>query len=440
MATIGKINFKLIATTGQFQKGMRRAGKQIGRFADRVKSSVRGMLNFRTAIATLAGSAGLGLLIKRTIDQVDLLSKTSTKLGVTAAALAKLQFAAKLTGVETRQLNMGLQRMIRRIAEAAKGTGEAKDALKQLGIDAVRVSLLSADEQFLAVARAMEKVQKQSERVRLSFKLFDSEGVSLVNTLAEGEAGLKKIFAEAGRFGTALDDISAAKIVMAKDAITRAQEAFAGLRIALTTSLAPVVVAMFNATAELGIKWQDVGRVATASMRAMVIAAGDVVSGVKRMGLALTKLAVGAKAIELGGKSLFILPDLFLGKRSRFAEAHAGLQGLLRGVRELEKELGASTTIGDQWGVAFDAAMRKAEEAANRVAERMKLNFGADGGILKGIKSAADSMRTGRIGFKTGKEIAFGGFNESRRLVAVQESALDVLKRIERKVGGAALA
>jgi hypothetical protein len=49
-------------------------------------------------------------------------------------ALQELRFAAKASGVEQQTLDMALQRFTRRAAEAAQGTGEAKDALAQMGI------------------------------------------------------------------------------------------------------------------------------------------------------------------------------------------------------------------------------------------------------------------------------------------------------------------
>ena len=49
-------------------------------------------------------------------------------------ALQELRFAAKASGIEQQTLDMALQRFTRRAAEAAQGTGEAKDALAQMGM------------------------------------------------------------------------------------------------------------------------------------------------------------------------------------------------------------------------------------------------------------------------------------------------------------------
>jgi hypothetical protein len=90
------------------------------------------------------------------------------KIGVGVEALQELRFAAKASGVEQQTLDMALQRFTRRAAEAAQGTGEAKDALAQMGI-ALRDQ-----------SGNLRRSEDPAERVPLAFKLFDSEGVALV--------------------------------------------------------------------------------------------------------------------------------------------------------------------------------------------------------------------------------------------------------------------
>jgi hypothetical protein len=67
----------------------------------------------------------------RSISAADAIGKTADKIGVGVEALQELRFAAKASGVEQQTLDMALQRFTRRAAEAAQGTGEAKDALAQ---------------------------------------------------------------------------------------------------------------------------------------------------------------------------------------------------------------------------------------------------------------------------------------------------------------------
>ena len=118
----------------------------------RVAGSV---LNMKTAIVGAIGAGGFGALIKSSINAGDELAKTADKLGVTTQALAGLRHAAELTGVSTGTMDMAMQRFTRRAAEAAKGTGEAKGALQELGLDAeslVRLPLSSSHQLTLVMS------------------------------------------------------------------------------------------------------------------------------------------------------------------------------------------------------------------------------------------------------------------------------------------------
>src|ERR671919_1863193 len=160
------------------------------------------------AIRLAVAGGGLGALIDRSISAADAIGKTADKIGVGVEALQELRFAAKASGVEQQTLDMALQRFTRRAAEAANGTGEAKDALAQMGI-ALRDQSgnLRRSEDLLAdVADAFARIEDPAERVRLAFKLFDSEGVALVNLLSDGSDALDEMRERARDLGIVLDE------------------------------------------------------------------------------------------------------------------------------------------------------------------------------------------------------------------------------------------
>ena len=217
---------------------------------DRTKAAFRGiavslgkvqkaLFSFKTAIAGVVGAAGLGLLIKSSLDSIDALGKTASKLGVTTQQLQKLRFAAEIAGVSTRTTDMAIQRFTRRLSEAAVDTGEAKDALKELGINAKELTKLPLEEQMLQLASAFEDVESSGDRVRLAFKLFDSEGVAFVNTLQNGRAELQGMFDEVDDLGLALSGRAVKGVEEANDAFTRLASVTRGVLDTLVASLAP---------------------------------------------------------------------------------------------------------------------------------------------------------------------------------------------------------
>lgn len=202
--------------------------------------------------AVIGAGVAIPLAMRKIAGSIDDLAKASSKLGIPVAQLQRLQFIAGQTGVETRTLNMALQRLTRRVSEAASGTGEAKDAIKELGLSAKALEKLNAAAQFKVIQDAMSKVENQADRVRLSFKLFDSEGVSLVNTLnltTKEFAALEKQSASMGE----LTAKQAKAVERMNDAWDKAKTAMGRLLQRVVARLAPMLEKVGLAVADVSI-------------------------------------------------------------------------------------------------------------------------------------------------------------------------------------------
>lgn len=244
MATIANLMVKL----GVDQKGLKRGfGKALKDGRKFVNNMVASLTKIGLALTASIGAV-TGLLlnsINRTAEGIDNLAKTSSKLGIAVDQLQKLQFQAALSGVNANTLNMALQRMTRRVSEAGKGLGEAKDALKELGLDAAALVKLSPDQQFRAIAKAMEKVKSQTDKVRLSFKLFDSEGVALVNTL---NSNLDQTSKEFDKLGISLSKQQATAVEAYTDSQTKLSAIWNGFKQQLTAVLAGPLTKLLEKT------------------------------------------------------------------------------------------------------------------------------------------------------------------------------------------------
>ncbi len=341
----------------------------------------------------------------------DELGKTATKLGLTAEALAGLQFAAQQSGVNVRTFNMGLQRMIRRVAEAAIGTGEAKDALKQLGIEVKSLSLKSADKQFLAIAAALSRVEGQSERVRLAFKLFDSEGVALVNLAQRGDETIVKLMRDTVRFGTALTKIDVSTLEMANDALGLIGERFKGLRLQIGAGLAPLIVVIGEAFSNM------LGDVSTLGLTlARVLKKGfDVLSPGFRA------LATSSKEMGINFDAAFFRIDEATGQAK------------------------ALNSVAHAWKVtAKDAAT--AWNPIVDVLERMQDRADDFKDVMADISTRTLSMANairGTGNLRTAGQLGVGGVGGSRstshKFLGLQQRVVTLLERIERKTGSRGL-
>ena len=197
----------------------------------------------KVGLAATGAVTALAALVKVNVDFMDKLGKTANKLGIEVEFLQAMRFAAEQTGVKVEALDMGLQRFIRRAAEAAKGTGEAKRAFEQLGIELKNDdgTLRDVRDVLFDVADGLENTKDSGERVRLAFKFFDSEGVSLVSTLKEGADGLRAFEQQAENLGIIISKQSIAKAEMFADSLNVLKKQFTALTANISAAFIPIL-------------------------------------------------------------------------------------------------------------------------------------------------------------------------------------------------------
>ncbi len=271
MATkqIAALVVDLVAESASYVAELKKAEKSTTDWGETVKKTTVRATKAMAAAAAAAATA-LAAMYTVTASAIDEQAKFADKIGITTESLYSLQHAGELTGVSTNTLNMGLQRMTRRVAEAAQGTGAAADALKELGLNAQALNQLSPDEQFKAIATAMEGVEDRADKLRIAFKLFDSEGTALLNTLDLGAAGLEDIAEEAERYGIALSRVDAVKVENANDAFYRTGLMTKGLTRQLTTELSPIIEGVSNEFLNAASAAGGMGEVATTAVDYLV--------------------------------------------------------------------------------------------------------------------------------------------------------------------------
>jgi hypothetical protein len=232
----------------------------------------RAAFSLQSGLLAVGGVAGMGYLIRQSMNVTDQLGKTASKIGITTQALGGLRHAADLTGVASNTLDMALQRMVRRVSEAAGGTGEAVKALQELNLDAAKLEELSPDQQFKAIADAMENVTGQADKVRLAMRLFDSEGVALVNTLKGGSAAIAEMEREAEMLGLRMNSQVVAGVESANDSISKLSKFISGVFHQAVAQLAPVIQTVTENIKEwMLIKIDEHGGVAGAATQIALI-------------------------------------------------------------------------------------------------------------------------------------------------------------------------
>ena len=340
------------------------AFKSVNQAAGRLASSAA---KIGLAFAT-AGAAAAAALTKMQMSNIDSLAKTADKIGVTTEALGGLRHAAELTGVGSDTLDMAMQRLTRRVSEAANGTGEAKNALIELGINASNLEKLPLDVQMEVIADAMGDVKSQSDKVRLAMKLFDSEGVSLVNTLASGSTGLQQMAKEADTLGITVSRVDAAKIEMANDAVTKSKGVFTGLGNQLATAFAPIIQGVSTDFHQAALDTAGFGNIGQDVADALVSGFGKFLDTVQMVEHGILSIKLAALKAQQAYEEL-LAPDQ---GRAEYFKQEMALQkqrneGLITFGEFTKKQMALQKKLNDGTLTSNDAVVVGAEETQQAI-------------------------------------------------------------------------
>lgn len=272
--TVKKINGVINRMSAPFDKINRKVNKLknnagLKKFNRQLKSSIRHAKNAGRAIGKMAKVAGAVAVIgggailglgKAYADAGDDIAKTSHRLGIGVRALQEYRFAADRSGVASATFDMALQRFGRRTAEAANGTGEAKGALKALDIQLKDTSgNMRSTESLLGDALAqLGKVKDPLTRNALAMKLFDSEGVKMVQMTQQGAEGIEKLRKEARDLGLVMSEDAAKAAEVFTDKSTNLAAVITGLRNRIGEQLLPVLNPLIDRLVELGKEYGPV--------------------------------------------------------------------------------------------------------------------------------------------------------------------------------------
>ena len=418
-------NRQFIRGLSDSEKRSRRVGQRIGREARNMSRRFRtltgNVFNLRTAFATLAGTAGVGLLIRQQLKAIDSTAKLADRLNLTTQELTALHRVTELNGESTERMDKSLEAMSRRVGQAAEGFGQAERALDQLGLSAEELSDMGMAQQFETISREIAKVENANTRASIAADLFSRQGIGLLNTMdALAEQGLAPTIERLEQTGEAFDRIDAAKVEAANDAVTQMRGSFTGIARIITIEIAgplrSVAESMDQAVTgseDFQDSVREMTRSAVRGVASVIDVGASVISFVEQnatmaqFGL-VGYVLLGKKGAAIGG----VIGTLLDGIERRMASFGVGvsdnvaelikledrvdsLQGRLenlpeggREFRQVEKDLRESR-----------AALEEVREAAQpeelrEYADAWDKTGGSVGGMADGARSLADVLRS----------------------------------------------
>jgi len=219
-ATVGELVVNLIARTGQFDRNLNKSGRNVKQFSRTSETAARVIGRLGTAFVGAFSAGKVISWLREGAQQIDAMAKASRALDLTINQLQAVHLAAEKAGTSTKTVEMAVQRMVRRLAEAKQGRGEALVALEMLGLDPKKLGAQSAFQALRTIADAMNQVEDANTRLLIAFKLFDSEGARpMVELLSQGSKGLDEMKRKMSGLAS-MSEQTAANIEQLNDAMT----------------------------------------------------------------------------------------------------------------------------------------------------------------------------------------------------------------------------
>lgn len=348
IAPIASLVLDISANTAALTRSVDNTNATLGRLETGAAKVGKIMAGAFTATAVIAAG-------KAVLDFADNLTNLSAKTGISTTGLQKLDLAFQQSGISLDTVTTASGKLAKALIGEDKS---AVGALTKLGLSVDVLKRMKPEDQFIAVADAVGKIQNPTEKTYAAMTIFGKGGVEL---LAGLNGKLKETTAEFERMGLIVDEETIAAADQFGDQLGLLGRQLLGVTAQIVGPLLPALSALANLIGKIGRVIGDViGFFVEWIQKGLVAAYAAIVRFV-------------AGAAELATK----IP--FLGKHLGFAgDAAAYLRKQAEGADQYLVKLFTSTTdITNGASLAAPAmiGLGKATEDAGKAAKKAREEY-----------------------------------------------------------------
>jgi len=385
----GTIRIDVKALTTAYERALKKAGSSAVAFGIIAAEGIK-----RAAVE----------IMKLTPEVMDLrneLADMETKTGIAAETLAGLRLAARGSGQEFSDLQSALSQFPKRLADVARGTGEAKVAFDALGISATNSdgSLRSADAVVQDLISAIKRVPDTTTKAALATQAFGEAGGKLLQALGGTELSAYVEFSQ--RFGTDIGPRAAAAAADWQRASAELSTAMDGIKGTIVDLVAPTET-LEELTFALIVGWTAVKETFTQNANVLTMVKNNF------MMLHATLKLNFEEAKRLGEANQDLVAAMRL---PTTAAKEAGIEFLM--LRKRMRETAAATVASDEELIKYGGTLQsvtidmKGFVAQNdKLADAIKAAFrdgmGEQAAYTAAMNDRIDALR--ELGEETGKQ------------------------------------
>lgn len=224
--------------------------KKVGDVASTTIKAVAGIATAVTAAA--AGTAkALYSSAKATAEYGDEIDKNSQKVGMSAEAYQKWDYAMQLAGTSMNENDVGIKSLTNKLDDFKNGSKSATTSFQKLGISLDQVQNLSREDVFGLVVQRLQNVSNETEKAALANDLFGRSGQELMPLLNMTSEETAKVIEEAEKYGMVMSDDAVKSSAEFQDSLTKLQKTTTGLKNKLTGTLLPGMTQVVDGFSDL---------------------------------------------------------------------------------------------------------------------------------------------------------------------------------------------
>lgn len=230
----------------------------------------------------------------------------STTTGLSTDTLQEFKYMEGLIDVDLGTITGSLTKLTRNMSTAAKGTGDAAKAFDRLGVsitDEATGALRDNEAVFYDVIDALGQIENETERDRLSMRIFGKSRQRLNPLIAQGSRGLARFAQEAHDVGYVMGEDMLGSLGRAQDSFDRWSRSTEAIKNQIGAEMRPVLQEFYTHMLEIaqGVDWQAVGRVVSTVAGGILLMIKDMIAFV---GAFITAIKTIVDAVQYVAETL----------------------------------------------------------------------------------------------------------------------------------------
>jgi hypothetical protein len=248
-AGLKEMNAKTKAWAAQNKKDFGDAAKSVDSFG----------AAFTSNLNKLAGLASVGVITAKLVSitkEVMTLADEAEKIGASAGQFSLLDYAAQKNGASIQDVKKAYVELQKSVNEAKNGNKDTIASFNSIGIAYQNFAQLNADQRFLAIADALNKVNDENVRAAAGMALLGKSYTELQPLLAKGSTGIAKTGQQGANLGVVLSSESVAAIDKLGKRFEDLGNVLKGKFLNALETAAPLLIRIANISEMIISNWQ----------------------------------------------------------------------------------------------------------------------------------------------------------------------------------------